>query len=908
MTSPHIVLLIAATATLNLFAAAPRLDTPIVGADHNVQLTVQGDVGAEYSIEWSVDLAHWNLVSTGVAVNGALTVHHNAAAYSTIFYRAKTSASAQSLRIYPEYLALNVGDESGLIALQSAESRQWSSSDPAIATVDTNGVVKAVAKGNATISVSSSGKTVSSSVVVYSPSGANPDVTSAALIARAFARNEITAEQELIYRTYATFGDSRLPAQFRGAPSPIENDLFLSEIRNRINTLSPSAQQILRPFLLPPIYAESWFAQQLGLPAATAQNIDGGAGGTVNCSATIAPQLYTRRATAHFNIVTLTLGDPLYDRSTARIAEMATTIAEQVYTAETTLLGRFPLPDTGEGCNGGDGALDIYVTSIADANLHGQAVPYREACAKTPSYMILNRSSANLLRASLLSPAEGTPTVRAVLAHEFMHVLQFAMDRPNDCNDSKWLDEATAQWAIDYVDSSFNHEDGFIKTSATRKRSGTYFSEYLVTDHTASIENTGPGGNPKANGYADYIFFQFLARKYSPDVIKQIFDANAGGNRSVESIAAALSSRGGFKNVWPEFATTLWNDTSGAFLDFWKTQDQYDVGLQYVFSPPASEFRGRPGPDLKTIEVDQKGEPKAKFILLKNAARFEGGYAIEPRSFYYEHLKFTDETVHSVLFFNPIAVMPSREFIKVQAWTKIDGQWSGPHDWTGDTHKQFCRDKKDERLEELLLLVSNSEANRGSEQPFELPDNLPLHVSTSNVGCWQWEGNSSTDFTGSDGTVIKTAAAQVLYEVTISLATRMHFEATRGTASASQVTPLGDCTITGTAPQTAITKRPIPDGTLIYNLDLDLGLGEPVNRDVLALYGSTTISTTTTFVCPEFNQTTVADQSWPWLPGIMPAAVAVSADGQTIEGQITTPHPGGLGNQTATFKFTAKRE
>ena len=913
---PHVVVVTSTFVRACLFAAglfsaqaaAPRLDPPIVSADRNVQLTVQGDVGAEYSIEWSVNLSQWNLVTTGTAVNGSLTVHHDASAYSIIFYRAKTTSPAQGLRVYPEYLALNVGDESGLIALQSAEARQWSSSDPSIATVDTNGVVRAIAKGSATITVSSAGQTSSANITVFTSGGANPDAGSDTLIAQALARNEITAEQELIYRTYATFGDSRLPAQFRGAPSPTENDLLLSEIRNRLNTLSPAAQQILSPFLRPPIYADSWYAQQLGLPAATPQNIDaGGTGGNINCSATIAPQLYTRRSTAHFNVINLTLGDPLYDRLSIRLAELAVAIAEQVYAAETALLGRFPLADTGEGCNGGDGAVDIYITSTAAPNLIAQTVPYRETCANVPSYIFLYHSSDILLRAGLISPADGAPTVRAVLAHEFMHVLQFAMNRPNDCADSKWFDEATAQWAIDYVDSSFNHEDGFEKQSRTLKRSGTFYSEYLVTDHTASIENTGPGGDPDANGYCDYIFFQFLARKYSPSVMKNIFDANAAGNRSVEAIAAGLSSRGGMKNVWPEFAATLWNDYNADVLDFWNTQDQYDLGLQYIYSPQGSEFRVRSGPDLKTIEVNQQGESRARFILLKNAARFPSGYEIEPRSFYYEHLKFTDPTVHSALFFNPIAALPAthREFIKVQALTKIGGQWNGPLDWTEEVHKQFCLDKKDERLEELIIIVSNSEANRGSEKPFELSDEFPMQVSTSNVGCWKWEGSSSTETLGTDGTAHKATATDVVWEVLTVIPGIIYFETTGGNATGSQTTPLGECSITSGGALRPITKHAIPDGRLDYSLDLHLGLGENPDRDVLTASGSTELFTTTIFRCPDFTQTTSGNQSWGWLDHSS-TNLTVSADGQTIEGNISETSP--IGVRKTIFKFTAKRE
>src|SRR4051794_11535506 len=75
-------------------AEALRLDVPIIQPNRVVQLTVHGDAGAEYSVEWSVNLIDWSLVEHGTALNGVLTVQHDASAFSTIFYRAKGPGTA----------------------------------------------------------------------------------------------------------------------------------------------------------------------------------------------------------------------------------------------------------------------------------------------------------------------------------------------------------------------------------------------------------------------------------------------------------------------------------------------------------------------------------------------------------------------------------------------------------------------------------------------------------------------------------------------------------------------------------------------------------------------------------------------------------------------------------------------
>jgi hypothetical protein len=430
----------------------------------------------------------------------------------------------------------------------------------------------------------------------------------------------------------------------------------------------------------------------------------------------------------------------------------------------------------------------------------------------------------------------------------------------------------------------------------------------LLFDHNASLEKPGRGRNADKNGYADYIFFQFLARKYGDSVIKQIYDATAGGMRSVEAIEAGLGSSGGLKQVWPEFARTLWIDTTGGPLSYWKNEDQYDFGLQFMFTTTES-FKSKVPPHLRTIEVDQKGEGKGRFVLLKGALS-GGSYKIPARSSFYEHLKFTDETVHSVLFINPIAGYPAdfRQYIKVYAFTKIGGQWEGPKDWTTEYFKEFCRDKTSERIEEMLLVFSNSDPRRPTpEQPFSFDSAYPVQVSTSNVGCWQWEGSASVLYE-SDTTTQIASAVQLKYEVKTNVPGRLYFETTGGSATGSQTTQIGDCTITATAGQRVIARRDIPDSNLDYNLDLDMGDGRGSDREIVTLTGGTTISTQNTIQCSDFNQSSTADQAWIWLTRVNPTnTFFISADGQTMEANISEPHPAG-GSTRLIFKFTAKRE
>ena len=77
----------------------------------------------------------------------------------------------------------------------------------------------------------------------------------------------------------------------------------------------------------------------------------------------------------------------------------------------------------------------------------------------------------------------------------------------------------------------------------------------------------------------------------------------------------------------------------------------------------------------------------------------------------YVHLKFTDDDVARVkLQHHGSALKAQRARFKLQALQKIDGQWRAAEDWSGESEKSYCRDKRAERIEELVLVYSNSDA------------------------------------------------------------------------------------------------------------------------------------------------------------------------------------------------------
>ena len=836
------------------------------------------------------------------------------------------ATTTPSFAVAPARAKVGVGESTLLFAPRAPAAVTWSSSNGAIATVDAAGNVQGIGRGSAVITATTSAGAASAAVGVFRTVGADRDPTSAKLIAAALAAGSIDAEQALLYRVYAAMDDARLPTAYDGAPDAASDHMILREASGRMGSLSPATQALLRPYFVPPIYPGSALGSQpagLGSPPSAGGAAKSGPrlqATTVNCEVAALPTFWRKKPAGAFNVfyVDLGLGDS-YSAQNQALAAAVASVVEGVYAAETGLLGRTAKKDIGLPCNGGDGGIDIYIDSLASRDL-AQAVPYEGRCADTAGFVVLNGSNAlvrGIAARAVTASGEVQDALRQILAHELMHLLQMGMSRGGDCANLKWFDEATAEWAMDFVvpiiaagqAGAPGFEDGTEKVGTLRfgkKRSGSFLAEYLYTGHMRSIEN----GLPDAYGYSDYLFFQYLHRKYGNGAIKGIFDAMAGGAGDLEAIAGAVD----MKTAWPAFAMTLWNDGAGQVLDYWTTQDQYDFGLWDVFDH--SEYLGGAPKNLKPLKIDQKGEPRATFTLLDNALvdSKSGNYEIAPRSMFYEHLKFTDPTVSSVYLLNPIAAFPNTEFMKVQVVMKIDGAWKPPEDWSREPYKQFCRDKKSERLEEMLIVVSNSEVDRLNEKPFAIPKFFPMRISTSNVGCWKWQGSASYTATGTipGPSTLGARADGVTFEAVSSLPGAIVFETTAGSISASSRAVLGGCTITSAVTTRAAGRMPIPDGTIFANLDLDLGFGglggtpDPIDRRFRELSGLSTLATTTTEVCPGLTVTATGPNSWDWLKVTDPAAYSVSADGRTIEGRFTFSFLGTT--HTSVWKFTALRE
>jgi hypothetical protein len=88
--------------------------------------------------------------------------------------------------------------------------------------------------------------------------GSSVRPTSISLIDNAETSGAISSETALLYRVYAIFSDARLPAPYRGDDTNVHDSLYMVDVRDNFDSLSPPTQALVLPFLTPPAYKGSW--------------------------------------------------------------------------------------------------------------------------------------------------------------------------------------------------------------------------------------------------------------------------------------------------------------------------------------------------------------------------------------------------------------------------------------------------------------------------------------------------------------------------------------------------------------------------------------------------------------------------------------------------------------------------
>jgi hypothetical protein len=590
--------------------------------------------------------------------------------------------------------------------------------------------------------------------LVVSRHPASTNRTSDELIDRAIAAGQLDSQTGLIYRVYATFNDPRLPTRYRGDDSALHDSHALDLVQAQWDSLSAASQDALRPFLTPPIYSGSWYGLRYGA-AGQGRAAEGLAlpEGTYPVCSDVDRRAWASDVGRVAHIKVWWPSDVITMSVTAQafISEMDSTIWPKL----TGLMG-LPLRDSDSPCGGDDSRLDIYLTGTGGTSTAPQLQP--PGCKQTPAYITMQSTSPD------------------VLAHEFMHTIQWGYKTAKDCmystNEYAWLSEATAEWAMDFVYPSHDKE---------HESANAYLSK---TDEPLRLWN-------RSHEYGAYLLPLFIAKTQSSTSIRTIWD-NTLSMGALDAVDKVLP--GGFKQTWQQFARYNWNR---APYDLHKSWDRLTQGA--------------------TLKVDSKMAPP----------KLVEAYAVGPdrlKSLTAQYYRLTfDATARSVAFYNGLAFKVSaKEIVKngngyaaepvsdeqkkgamVEALIKIDDQWR-MEDWSGRDVVSFCRDKKDERVQELVLIYGNT-AFDPVDYELRVAGEKPTLV-VSQIGCWQWEGSVRSQQVESDGTTWTQNGLDLLYErIEPGVSPGVGYKLKRGTLhwSVSGSDPCGP-TGSGTIPLTPI--------------------------------------------------------------------------------------------------------
>jgi len=354
-------------------------------------------------------------------------------------------------------------------------------------------------------------------------------------------------------------------------------------------------------------------------------------------------------------------------------------------------------PDTGDGPE-----LDIYLVEYqgnepdaVEKGGHSRSAIEGRHCGASPRYLTIETNQP-------LGGAGGKGLLN-ILAHELMHAITQAVPwRGQDCEEFRWIDEATATWAeqVVYPDSESEHARAF---------------NYLV-DTEKPLDFAYNEDDPRAYGL--YLFpFDLELRGHQaavPEMWRQF-----GTKGSLAGIASALGTVGqSFDKFFPQFMVDNWNRHSA---DLYHRKDGLTQGAPVDDDPEVVALGG--GRYEKKIPLQMK--------YLSSS---------------YRYFRFQRE-VKAVSFDNGLSGAPHA---KVWAIEKLKGRWEPPRELSELHGETWCR--PDEDLEELVLVFGNTDWPQTPPQEANLTSLTIRGEHTLRAyptGCTAWAGQVSTLFTQS---------------------------------------------------------------------------------------------------------------------------------------------------------------
>jgi hypothetical protein len=359
---------------------------------------------------------------------------------------------------------------------------------------------------------------------------ADPSRTSAALIEAGRAAGKLSAEQALLYRSYAVLGDARLPARYRGDATAEEDDGALRELANAWPGLSDATHRALSP-------------RRSGRPAKARASEDDERGPCLTETFILSRKWKGIRTAGGKVRLHWPEDEPERGKDAVQLAQDVA----HAYALFKDVMGREPLSDGKSPCpHGEDGALDIYLMDVVSAA--GLTIPadLRQwtsefECNGFPSFIAADWSTSF--------------TMRFTLAHELFHAFQNAFPYKGRCTDYTGFDEASANWA---GHAAFPGDDS------------EHFFDYMQRSvGSDSVDDRGYHGWP---------FVLWMAKTFGERSIRTAYEQFRTKLRA-PGVDAAI---GGFRPHLLDFVKHGWNQDPFATFKQW---DRFDIPAMKRFVP-----------------------------------------------------------------------------------------------------------------------------------------------------------------------------------------------------------------------------------------------------------------------------------------------------------------------------------
>jgi hypothetical protein len=558
--------------------------------------------------------------------------------------------------------------------------------------------------------------------------------TSAELINAALDQGTLTPGRAAVLRFLAAFQPDKLPDEYRADSAGINAEQAIEEASRLAGTLSANDRAELAPWFTPPPFDGSAYREDAAVEPTTL-------GDPIERTCTASQDRYRFLDVADIPARVWWPKDSAALEAKAR--ELAEALRAQIWPELFKVMGRRPMPDGMLWCDGGSDRVDYYLATTTVKRPTGNPAdgfaqpdpPWNHLfhCKGKPVWIAIN---GNLSSRDL----------KATAAHETMHAI---LRNHAVCSaDYGWLHEATASWAEDLVYPTFNTEH--------------IFALAYLADTSAPINQLT--GTPL---YGTYLYLWYLSKRFGDVVVHTVWiEAERHPDDSLAAVEAATVKYGGWHKLWSDFAAH--NLNYGPFTNYQK------------WDPGSLSFQAHPRERCFERPCRPNGGASDVVDIFVGAGYLTANY-----------VKVTfPSSVRSVLFTAELTQGDIDRGAHIDAVYHVDGGEWHVQDWTSTPSlatsppTMICRDLEDQRIDELIIILSY--ANWEGRSPLRME--TPAQLTTSNIGCARWEGDITfTSYPGECSTSSATYTVHIVFQSTQHVVdgdgAKTKFEATAGSIS-----------------------------------------------------------------------------------------------------------------------------